>query len=229
MKGLRRFLDATAGRWIRHFFFIVLRSYYALFFNISCADKAKLQGLPGALVLCTHVSRHDGPMISALLYSTRRVRPAVHYSEYYSALQWFPMMIAGSVPMSSPKSWSPERRKAQKEKALDIIRRIIARGNMVLLYPAGRIKRQAREVIEPHFSGAYDTLKAMGDIPVVIIKIKGMSQYDTQVFDLFWSFIGRQKGRKHVLVEIEVLEDGLDTDVDLADFNADLERRFNDA
>ena len=227
MKGIRRFLDATAGRWIRHFFFILLRSYYALFYNISCADKARMQNLPGALVLCTHVSRHDGPMISALLYSTRRVRPAVHHDEYCSYVQWFPLMVAGAIPMSSPKSWPAARRKAQKENALGIMRRVIERGNMVLLFPAGRIKQQAQEVIEPHFSGAYDTLKAMGDIPVVILRIRGMSKYEPQVHDQFWSFIGRAKGRRHVLVEIEVLENGLSTVTDLASFNAALERRFN--
>jgi len=227
MKPLRRFLDATFGRWIRHFFFIVLRSYYALFYNISCADKSRLQDLPGALILSTHVSRHDGPLLAALLYTTQRVRPAVHYSEYYSALQWFPLMIAGSIPLSSPKTWSPERRAARKAHAMYILRRVIENGSMALLFPAGRIKRQEREVIEPHFSGAYDTLKSLGPIPVVLVRIRGLSPFEPAKHDLFWSFIGRKKGRRHVFVELEVLEQGLNTDMPLAAFNADLERRFN--
>lgn len=227
MKRLRRFVDATLGRWTRHFFFILLRSYYSLFYNISCADKAALQTLPGGLILCTHVSRHDGPMIAALLYSTRRVRPAVHYDEYHNPLQWFPMMIAGAIPLSSPKSWAPERRAARKEQALGIIRKVIAKGNLVLLFPAGFVKKQAREIIAPKFSGAYDTLKAMGDIPVVLVRIRGLSAHEPALHDLFWSFIGRRKGRRHVRVEIEVLPGGLDTTIDLARFNADLEERLN--
>jgi len=228
MKPIRRFLDATLGRWIRHFFFILLRSYYGLFYNISCADKALLQDLPGALILSTHVSRHDGPLLAALLYTTRRVRPAVHYSEYYSVLQWFPLMIAGSIPLSSPKAWTPERRAARKETAMYILRRVIENGSMALLFPAGRIKRQAREVIEPHFSGAYDTLKALGPTPVVLVRIRGLSRFDAPKHDLFWSFIGRQKGRRHVFVDLEVLPEGMRTDMPLVDFNADLERRFNE-
>jgi len=227
MKSLRRVADATVGRWIRHFFFILLRSYYGLFYNISCADKAVLQDLPGALVLGTHVSRHDGPLVSALLYPTRRVRPAVLYSEYYSPMQWFPLMVAGCIPMSSPKAWSPERRAAQKARALDIMRRVIARGNMVLLFPGGGIKKQRHEVIQPHFSGAYDTLRAMGDIPVVLVRIRGLSPHEPHKFDRFWTFVGREKGRQHVLVTIEVVAGGLDTTMPLAEFNADLERRLN--
>lgn len=227
MKGLRRFADATLGRWIRHFFFILVRSYYGLFYNISCADKSVLQDLPGALILSTHVSRHDGPLLSALFYATHRVRPAVLYSEYYSPMQWFPLMIAGSVPMSSPKSWPPERRAAQKDKALHIIRRVIENGSMVLLFPAGGVRKGPREVIQPHFSGAYETLKAMGDIPVVLVRITGLSPHEPHKHDLFWSFIGRKKGRRHVLVDIEVLGEGLNTDQPLEAFNAELERRLN--
>lgn len=227
MKGLRRFADATLGRWIRHFFFILVRSYYGLFYNISCSDKSILQDLPGALILSTHVSRHDGPLLSALLYSTRRVRPAVRYDEYYSWVQWFPLMIAGSVPMSSPKSWPAEKRAAQKDWALGVIRKIIENDNLVLLFPAGRVKQQAREVIAPHFSGAYETLRALGGIPVVLVRIRGLSPHERHVHDLFWSFIGRRKGRRHISVSIERIDGGLDTSVDLAAFNADLERRLN--
>ncbi|MEM1235231.1 MAG: 1-acyl-sn-glycerol-3-phosphate acyltransferase [Pseudomonadota bacterium] len=227
MKSLRRFADATVGRWIRHFFFILLRSYYGLFFNISIADKSVLQDLPGGLILCSHGSRHDGPMIACMLYPTRRVRPAVLYSEYYSPLQWFPLMIAGCVPMSSPKTWAPERRAKQKETALHTMRRVIENGNMILLYPGGRIKQQRLERIEPHFSGAYETLKAMGDIPVVLIRIRGLSPHEHHKFDLFYTFIGRQKGRKHVLVDIQKLE-GLDTSMPLAAFNEKLETLFNE-
>ena len=227
MKPLRRFLDATFGRWIRHFFFVLLRSYYGLFFNISIADKSVLQDLPGGLILCSHGSRHDGPMIACMLYPTRRVRPAVLYSEYYSALQWFPLMIAGAVPMSSPKTWSKERRAIQKTLALRTMGAIIENGNMVLLYPAGRLKQQKLERIEPHFSGAYETLKTLGDIPVVTIRIRGLSPHEPHKFDLFYSFLGRRKGRRHVLIDIR-REEGLDTSLPLAEFNARLEDIFNE-
>ena len=111
---MMRFIDATLGRWTRHFFFIVVRSYYSLFYNVSCSGKHLLQDHPGALILATHVSRHDGPIVAALLYTTVRVRTVVHYNEYYNWLQWFPMFVISAIPVSSPRDWPKEKRAARK-------------------------------------------------------------------------------------------------------------------
>lgn len=228
-KPILKALDATLGRALRHFFFILVRPYYAAFYNISISNKHLLQDLPGGLILASHVSRHDGPMLAALLYSTMRVRPAVLYTEYYNWLQWFPMMMISAVPMSSPKSWMPERRARQKQVALGIIRKVIARGNLVLLFPSGGVRRQPREVIKPRLSGAYDLLREMPDIPVAIIRIEGMSKFDTPIHDRFWSFLFIKKGRRHVNITIDVLKDGLDTECALEDFNQRLEDVMNGA
>ena len=228
MKSVWRLIDHTLGRWLRHFAFLLVRAYYALFYNVSCSNRHLIQDLPGALLLSTHVSRHDGPLVTAVLYSTRRVRPAVHYNEYTHWAQWFPLMLGSAIPMSSPKSWTPERRAERKEYALGVIRKVIAAGNLVLLFPAGHTKRQSREIIAPKFSGAYDTLKAVPDCPVVLIRIGGLSKFDTPIYDLFWTFLGRRKGRRHVNIQIERLDDGLDTSVPLEEFNARLEDLLNE-
>lgn len=227
MKALRRALDATLGKWMRHLTFALVRPYFSLFYNVSISNKHLLQDLPGGLILSSHVSRFDGPLLAAMLYSTRRVRPAVHYNEYHNALQWLPMLLVGAVPMSSPRSWSEEKRTAQKAWSLDTLRRIIGNGGFVLLFPAGLTKRQPREIIQPHFSGAYETLKAIPDCPVVLVRIHGLSRFDAPKYDLFWSWLFISRGRRHVNVSIELLQDVLDTDCSVADFNADLEERFN--
>lgn len=226
-KPIWRMIDATLGRSLRHLTFLIVRPYYSLFYNISCSNKHLLQDLPGGLILASHVSRHDGPMIAALLYSTMRVRPAVLYSEYYHWAQWFPMFLVGAVPMSSPKSWAPERRAKQKDIALGIMRKVIANGNLVLLFPSGGVKRQAREIIKPRLSGAYDTLKAMPDCPVALVRIEGLSTFDTAVYDRFWTFLFIKKGRRHVNVSIEILSGELDTNVPLEMFNQRLESLLN--
>lgn len=227
-KQVRRLLDATFGRWIRHFFFVLVRPFFGLFFNISCSNKHLLQDIPGGLILASHVSRYDGPLIASILYSTVRVRPAVHYDEYYNWLQWFPMALSGSIPMSSPKAWTPEQRAERKAVSLGIIQKVIANGNLVLLFPAGMTRREPREVINPKFSGAYDVLQAVPDCSVVIVRIDGLSKFETPKHDYFWSFLSIKKGRRHVNVRIDVLEDGLDTDCSLEEFNASLEKIFND-
>ena len=118
---MRRFLDATLGKALRHFFFLAVRGYYTLAFNISASGKHLLHDHPNALILATHLSRHDGPLILSLLYTTARVRPVVHYSEYANWLQWFPLFVISAIPVSAPKSWSAEKRSAYKEEQLGVV------------------------------------------------------------------------------------------------------------
>lgn len=222
---MKRFIDNTAGKWTRHFFFVLVRSYYALFYNVSASGKALLQQQPGTLILATHVSRHDGPLISAILYSTARVRPTVHYDEYHNWAQWFPMWVAGAIPMSSPKSWDEDRRVARKAETLNTIHNVLGQGNSVLLFPAGQVRRDPREVVKPYLSGVHDILKSQPDTPVMLLRLGGLGTFQTAVYDLFWSFIGRTKGRRHVSLDLTPVE--LDTSLGLADFNASLEDLLN--
>jgi 1-acyl-sn-glycerol-3-phosphate acyltransferase len=227
MTGLLRFVDATLGRLARHFFFICLRSYFGLFYNISISNKHLLQTMPGGLILATHVTRLDGPMVASLLYPTRRVQPAVHYNEYYHPAQFPVLAPSGCIPLSSPKEWPAEKRAERKAWAQGRLNETIQSGNIVLLFPGGQAKRQEREIIQPHFSGAYETLRANPGCPVAILRIQGLSKFDLSIRDLFWSFIGIKQGRRHVSITIERLDDGLDTSMSLEAFNADLEERFN--
>ncbi|MEM6760031.1 MAG: 1-acyl-sn-glycerol-3-phosphate acyltransferase [Pseudomonadota bacterium] len=224
---MRRFLDATLGRWTRHFFFIVVRGYYALFYNVSCSGKHLLQENPGALILATHVSRHDGPLVASILYTTSRVRPVVHYDEYHNPAQKLPMFVVSAIPVSSPKSWPAERRAAQKAWSLNTIAKVIRGGSAVLLFPAGKTRRQAQEIIEPYYSGAHDIMRAFPELPVMLLRIDGLGRFQRALYDSFWSFVGRTNGRRHVSVDIRPLPDFVDQHADLATFNAALESAFN--
>ena len=221
-----RFIDQTLGKWLRHFFFAIVRTYFALFYNVSCSNKHLLQDLPGALILATHVSRFDGPLIAAILYTTQRIRPVVHYNEYHNWFQWFPLFVARAIPVSSPKTWTPERREAQKGKAMGDILAALDRDESILLFPAGHTRQQEPEVIAPHLSGAYDILKTNPDRPVLLLRLDGLGKFQPARYDYFWTFIGRSKGRRHISVDLRRVDD-LDTTQDLASFNKGLEDRLN--
>ncbi|MDB2369266.1 1-acyl-sn-glycerol-3-phosphate acyltransferase [Octadecabacter sp.] len=221
-----RFLDSTLGRWVRHFFFVLVRTYYALFYNVSASGKHLLQDQPGTLILATHVSRHDGPLISSILYSTARVRPTVHYDEYHNWAQWFPLYVAGAIPMSSPKSWPDEKRAARKARTLDVIHKVMGNGNSVLLFPAGRVRRQPEEIVAPYLSGVHDILRAKPDTPVMLLRLGGLGVFQDARYDGFWSFLGRKKGRRHVSLDLMHVTD-LDPYLDLETFNAKLEQMLN--
>jgi len=222
---MRRFLDATLGKFIRHVFFLLVRSYYALFYNVSCANKHLLQNTPGTLIIATHVSRHDGPMLAAILYAAVRVRPTVHWNEYHNWAQWFPMFVASAIPMSSPKSWPAEKREQRKIETLDIIHKVLANQNAVLLFPAGQVRRQPEEIIKPYLSGVHDILNANPDIPVILLRTEGLGKFQRKIYDGFWSFVGIKKGRRHVSVDIQPIE--LDHTLELEAFNLHLEDLLN--
>ena len=219
-------IDNTLGKWLRHFLFIVVRGYFTLFYNVSCAGKHLLQDAPGTLILATHVSRYDGPLIASILYTTVRIRPTVHYDEYYHPLQWFPMWVSAAIPMSSPKSWPDAKRQARKADTLRVILDVMRAGAPVLLFPAGKTRRQPEEIVAPYLSGVHDILRAAPETPVVLLRIEGLGKFQAAKHDYFWSFLGRSKGRRHVSVDIRPLTD-LDPAQDLETFNAVLERRLN--
>ena len=221
-----RLIDKTLGRWTRHFFFVMVRGYYALFYNVSVSGKHVLQDNPGSLILATHVSRHDGPFIAAMLYSTARVRPTVHWDEYHHKGQWFPMYVSGAIPMSSPKDWPQERRQARKGEVLDIIGKVLANGNSILLFPAGKIRRQAEEIVPPALGGAHEILTARPQTPVIVARLDGIGRFQQARYDLFWSFMGRKKGRRHVTLTLEKITD-LDPSQSRDAFNARLEKMLN--
>jgi len=223
---MKRLLDKTIGRWIRHLFFVLVRTYYGLFYNIGMSGKHLLQQQPGSLILATHVSRHDGPMISALLYSTARIRPTVHYSEYHHPVQKFPMYVAGAIPMSSPTKWAPERRKEHTLNTFKIIGKVLRNGNSVLLFPAGKVRRQPEEIVGPRLKGVREVLRAHPDTPVMLLRTRGLGKFQEKNYDLFWSFLGRKKGRRHVQVELLPVTD-LDPNMELTAFNAKLEDMLN--
>lgn len=225
-RNILRLLDATLGKWLRHLMFMMVRTYYSLFYNVSCSGKNLLQNKPGTLILATHVSRHDGPLISAMLYTTHRIRPTVHYTEYYSWLQWLPMFIISAIPVSSPKKWPAARRQAHKDQTLDVFQKVLDNENSILLFPAGKIRTGPREIIAPNLSGVHEILRLEPNTPVMLLRIGGLGKFQDAEYDKFWTFLGRKKGRRHVSIDIQPLTD-LDPALELAEFNVKLETLLN--
>ncbi len=197
-------IDNIFGKLLRHLVFALVRPYYDLFYNVSCSNKEQLQDLTGAIILANHVSRNDPPLIMTSLYTVTRIRPTAYYLEYEHWLQKYPMMLFGTIPMSSPKDWTPERREAQKLITLDIMKRVLQNDNSILIFPAGSIRKGEKEEIPPYLTGAYDMVEALPDHPVVLLKVDGLGKSQYRIYDQFWSFIGITKGRRHAKIELEV-------------------------
>ena len=227
-KKIVRLIDGLIGTFLRHLVFALVRPFYSIFFNVSCSNKEKIQDLSGAIVLSSHVSRHDPPLILCTLYSVTRIRPTAYYKEYEHWAQHPFMVLFGTIPMSSPKTWAPERREAQKQTTLKIMRKVLDNGNSILIFPAGSIRKEEKEEIPDYLTGAFDSISAYPDSPVVLIKVDGLGQYQYRKHDLFWSFLGLTKGRRHVKLDVEVVTN-LSTEGGAAALNQKLEDYFNGA
>ncbi len=226
-KKSTKYIDSVFGRILRHFVFSLVRPYYSIFYNVSCSNKEKLQSLDGAIVLANHVSRNDPPLIVSALYSVSRIRPTAYFKEYEHWAQHYPMVLFGTIPMSSPKDWEPERREAQRLKTMEIMSKVLSNGNSILIFPAGGIRKGEKEEIPSYLSGTYEMLLEHPNTPVVLIKVDGLGKFQYRIYDQFWSFLGISKGRRHVKLDIEVLQ-RLSTDGGQAEFNQRLEEYFNE-
>jgi 1-acyl-sn-glycerol-3-phosphate acyltransferase len=130
--------------------------------------------------------------------------------------------------MSSPKSWTPEEREAQKQKTLNIMSRVLQNGNSILIFPAGGIRKGEKEEIAPWLTGAFDTIQAHPDRPIVLIKLDGLGANQYKKYDQFWTFLGISKGRRHVNLDVQVI-DKISIDDGREAFNRKLEDYFNGA
>ncbi len=220
-------IDNIFGKILRHLVFALVRPYYDLFYNVSCSNKEQLQDLPGAIILSNHVSRNDPPLILSSLYTVTRIRPTAYYLEYQHWLQKYPMMLFGTIPMSSPKDWTPEQREEQKHKTLDIMKRVLENDNSILIFPAGSIRKGDKEEIPPHMTGAFDMIKSLPDRPVVLIKVDGLGTSQYHIYDQFWSFLGINKGRRHAKLDLKVFKKFPDFE-NKESLNKFLEDYFND-
>jgi len=136
------------------------------------------------------------------------------------------MMVSGAIPMSSPKDWPPEKRAAQKLQTLAQIRALLDDGHSILLFPAGKVRRQPHEIVPAYLTGVHDILNAQPDTPLMLLRLGGLGKFQPAIYDLFYSFIGRTQGRRHVSLDLQPLQD-LDPSLPIEDFNAKLETLLN--
>ena len=59
----------------------------------------------------------------------------------------------------------------------------------------------------------------------MLLRLGGLGAFQPAIYDLFWSFIGRTKGRRHVSLALKPIT--LDPRMELEAFNATLEELLN--
>ncbi len=136
------------------------------------------------------------------------------------------MYVTATIPMSSPKTWPDTKRMQRKIETIKVIHKVLANGNSILLFPAGKIRTEPKEVVAPYLSGVYEILRAEPNIPVILLRLDGLGKFQFAKYDGFWSFLGLKNGRRHINVDIRPVTD-LDPSMSLVEFNIKLEELLN--
>lgn len=133
-----------------------------------------LSATNGAIIVANHISRIDGPFIVSVAWPYARIRPTAWHAEYTHFLQWPVMKLFGTVCLGSPKQLPEGERRRRKEKAIDIMKKILDAGRYLLIFAEGGISDGTRVTIKPHLSGVYELIAAHKDTPVLFVRISGL-------------------------------------------------------
>lgn len=167
MKKIAQYCCIYLGRlalWLR---------YRITIKGLDLLDTKHLNKRGGILFLPNHPTVFIDPVLITLyLWPRFPIRPlVVEYMYYAPVINWFMKKIeAIPVPNFSVASNSLKKRRAEKaeKKVLDGIKK----GENFLIYPAGRVKKEAREIITG--SSIHRIIQENPDINIVLVRISGL-------------------------------------------------------
>lgn len=159
--------------------------YYFLKFVLWFRYKIEVKGLDklnpetlnkpgGILFLPNHAAIFVDPLAIALaVWSKFPMRPIiVEYMYYLPGVHWL-MKFLKALPIPNFNTSTNSLKRKRGEKVFQSIIRDIQKGDNFLIYPSGRIKRNAREQIGGA-SGVHKILQEVPNTNVVLVRIKGL-------------------------------------------------------
>jgi 1-acyl-sn-glycerol-3-phosphate acyltransferase len=117
-----------------------------------------------ALLVCNHVSYMDALILAASI--PRPVRFVMYYRIFQIPVMRWIFRAAGAIPIASPREDL-----AMMERAFDAIDAALADGELVLIFPEGRLTKDG--AIAPFKSGV-ERILARRPVPVVPMALRGM-------------------------------------------------------
>lgn len=128
----------------------------------------------GVLFLPNHPTYYIDPLLMAMLtYPRYTIRPTIVEYMYYKPIIHSVMKVMGALPIPNFSTTSNSLKKRKGEKVIQEIISSLQNGENFLLYPAGRVKHSAKEVV----AGASSTQKIISeatDANIVLVRITGL-------------------------------------------------------
>jgi acyl-CoA synthetase (AMP-forming)/AMP-acid ligase II/MFS family permease/acyl carrier protein len=161
-------------RWAAQWLCLVVRRVLALRYRVSLkgVPQVKARGTQGILFLPNHPALIDPVIVLSYLHGTFGVRPLALENQINKPLVRPLADLLGVLPIPDMSSTDvANTNKAQQ--AIELCIEALARGENVLLYPAGRIMRQQVETLGG-VSAVYRILARLPDIRVVLVRTTGL-------------------------------------------------------
>ena len=183
-KFLLKTLDMTVGVFFRWLLIQISRPFVQLKYPVTIdgGEAALSCKESGGIILSEHVSMMDGVLLMVMAWKHARIRPTAKYDQYMRWEFWLIMITYSVICLGSPKKWSQEKREVEKQRGLEIMTNVIANGWLLLLFPAGIIRRGEKEVIDARFTAAYTQIQEHPDKPVLLLQHRGLQASQSEGF-----------------------------------------------
>lgn len=127
----------------------------------------------GILFLPNHPAEMDPVILTTILGRKFRPRPLVVEHFYYLVGFGFFIRLAGALPLPNMQNSANRWKQKQMQKQFDAIRSELNKGEQFLIYPAGRLKLEQREVLGGA-SFIHNLLQECPKVNVVMIRTTGL-------------------------------------------------------
>jgi long-chain-fatty-acid--[acyl-carrier-protein] ligase len=157
-------------------FFIRLSLWFRYRITIKGLENVNAQTLKkpgGILFLPNHPTVFIDPTLMGLaLWRKFSVRPVVVEYMYYTPIVHYVMRLMNALPIPNFDATSNSLKKKRADQALEKVSQDLKRGDNFLIYPGGKVKHQAKEVINA--SGVHRILESTPEANVVLVRITGL-------------------------------------------------------
>lgn len=160
---------------LRHLFWALLSLRYKIEVKgLEKFTKEQLKGEGGILFLPNHTSILVDPLATALaILGYYSVRPLVVEYMYYLPGVHFLMKLLRGLPVPNFNTASNSIKKKRSERVLEQLIDDLKKGDNFLIYPSGRIKRTAVEVVGGA-SAVHNILQKTPEANIVLVRISGL-------------------------------------------------------
>ena len=148
------------------------RLLLSLRYRIRVEGLEQVRGLDRTLILPNHPGYIDPPIVLTMLWRHLEPRPLLLGLVFQNPLLfWIPRLLDAVVLGRLDQTSSHGRQQA--EAAVETIATGLRKGRNQILWPAGRVQRDGREVL-PATRSAAQILKAVDDAQLVLVRTRGL-------------------------------------------------------